>query len=848
MGEHVFMFKVGQFNHWLNLIKESAKSISSGKFGKSSKYNLVELHVRGDETDLDQNNNFGSSYNNVPLGNYYLKFFYENKPVRVVNLYHNKEGDFIANGRHPIFISELDMEKSIEDNSPCPLYTVGQIMREAIYDVMSMIAHSCINDTKPARYDLLENACNQVMKFREIISSHTTAHALRIANRVVFLPKNVNRKGNLVNKGKWNFNPNNQLYRGSFTNVFSDPVYDIDKIESLFNQMNIKLGTGSESSGAKGSIVVDDDRFYQAKLAYPKKSELTIIDNKYRYHSTVFIRKDKEGNQITLFNDPQKNYARMKSLVVNNLLCYVDNAKQIVGPDFSFNRHYCYLNDNKSLIGAIDQLSVKTTYNAVVVFVEGQNGKNFLKELNPQGKDLSKFTNEDKEYAIKRFEELDKMSISEMADSADCNIQVSEEFANELVTLERSMNLNSDPSSFTKSFIELRTYIEKHGPYLITKDSDINIDTHLAYSAKCPCCENEMSPAALDTSKLEPTYEFVPYATNCHTEWMCGTCGTHKTFNLTENYIQNKRGRPYEDSDMYVKTISSEYPDAMQVTCKNIDYNSVETGGLALRLDVHSPIGIARLVSKDGAKGMSVSTGRELLGSLKGNLVNPVTGKVVNLEGLKVDAIIPYGAFKGKLTGQTIAFARFCNAMLDEKLCPGEFIEEDTGKDSADFADILNGIYDASDIQYISKAFNPESGKFEETVITNKTEGYPKLRIGIVELGVTEINSEFFDVLGEENKALKVSQMNAMAYQVMQLNELHEVLYSQSTKSLNRHENLMRMSEMVSAYKGSNEMGYPILNVQDIRKPPTFPLSSLIVSKKDWTALINEHQLFTDLN
>lgn len=841
MGNVTYKFNDPNFEKFKSEIIQLIQRINFPN-GKKSRYNRFELHIRGDHTDKDEQESFGSSYSRIPQGNYYLKYYYENVPKRAINLYHDKNGKFHATGRFPIFISELDVTNALSNadkdgNVQIKLQTVGQVMRLAIYDRLEAIAYACRKDTKGAKYQLIESACLNILKFREINASNTVNHQIRIASRFVWLPTNVDGQGNLENGGLWTFHPERNKH-GSYTDVFDQGIRDLDKIVELFSNINLVLGIASESSGMKGVYVEATPAIYKAKLAYPNKEELDIVDNSYRYHSDILIQEQADGSKISLFDKPQKMFAREKSLNHANLARLVGNDRQVVGDGYSFWRHYSYLNRNPELIGKVDDMSSSTTFNMIVAFVEGDYAP--LSVLNPDMKDSDKLSPEEIEQICGRFEDIDKEDLSAMCDTADCHIKISEEIAQQPSVLERSMTFNNHEPAFTKFFHHIKDHMKDVGPLTLTGDELL---IHLAYQVKCPTCENMMTPAVHVEGMEQNSYKLLTMAENGHQEWACNACSTFKRFEYMEKYKLDGTGRMYEEDDIMPVSIHSYYNDATSVLCKSVDLETEQESGIALRLNLYTPTDMARIVSPEGVKGFTVPTSQSILGTVSGTIVDPHSGKTITIKDLAVDALVPMGAFKGKNTGQAIAFTRFINAMLGTRYCPDAELDIVTGN-MEEFTNKINDIYTSSTLIHTRKVYNSKTGRFEVQSLDNSGEGYPKIRIGIVNLGVTELNTEFFKVLTNKDP-MKVSAMNSLAYNAMGLETLDKMLRHNSIENFHNESVNSKLHELICAYKGNADENHKVLQLTDIRTPPSIMFNQK-VSKADWTKFISQHQLFTD--
>ena len=849
MKKFTYYFDAKPFSAFLSAITEQVKAINypiddTKGIPKLSKYNRVEIHVKGSGTDKDESNVFGSNYLVIPDNNYYLKCFYQDELKRVVNLYHDADGKFKANGRLPIFIFEKDIGLGLVSGN-VKLLSAAQMMRLTIYDKLSQIAFSCSRDTQAARWNLIDNACVNILKFRELGKSNTVNHAIKIASRFVFIPKNVDGSNNLINEGNWTFNAQTNPH-GSLTDCFDQSRLKPDSMKKLFDSIGLRLDTGSESSGMKGVLVENTPAIHQAKIQYNRPYELELADIDHKHHDDILIQDVKDingeltGDKRSMYLDPQKNFAREKSLSLANLAQFPENKQEIVGDGYSFWRHYCYLNRNPDLIGKEDSISLATTFNLIVAFVEGSD--QVMDLLGVSGKMNSDLTDDDKKLMCKNFENIDKSLLSAQLNTADCHARISQEVASQTAILERAMTFLNPEASFTEAFHEILNALKK-GPYEITKDTSINLDTHLAYEVKCVASDDHMMvPVKIVDIEGDVAYIPLAKAQEGHEHWFCNCCKQYTNFIKTESYLKNQTGRMFEDSSIRPVTINTYYTNVQSVLCREIDMEIAEDSGVVMRLDLRLLTDIVRAVSPDGLKAETIPVSRGSLGVINAEFIHPVTKERIVIKNQPVDMVIPNGAFKGKNTGMTIAFSRYLNAMLGLKLCPDE--AEFTGTE--EYESLVNSLYDTASITYTRFDYNFKTNNFEEIVQTNISPS--KVRIGMVNFGVTEINSEFFKILTKHNP-MKVSPMNSIAYNLMGFQELDSALRQTSESSLQNPENFDKFEQLIRCYKANPYLQLPVLDPtkKDIRKAPQIMLSQVLL-KADWLKFISQHQLWTDQN
>lgn len=831
MSKYQFVIKPGDFKAWLNEIQKLVNHINNPK-GKKSRYNFLELKIKGSSRDEHSDSEFGSSYSRIPDGNYYLKYYYNGLPQTVINLYHNEIGEFVSQGKHPLFF----LEKAYlcaKETKVIQLYTVAHIMRMAIHDRMNQIAYATNRDTLPVKYTLLDNTCAAVLRFKERNHSTTIAHDFKVTDRMVFLSANRDADGQLKNSGSWLFDPINNN-RGSFTDVFTNGVMDTDQLRDIIDEIGIVLGIGTETPGTKGSYVVSSHEIYLARLHYNHSNETSFIDPKFRHHSDILINETPFGIS-SMYENAQKSYTRQKSLNYANICEFVDNKIKVEHPSLNFWRNHCYLSKDPNEIGKIDQLDQKTTFNAIVVFVEGDDAPH--KHLNPEMKDIEAFNADDIQNATDYFEIMNKEELSNYAHMADCHVGISQELAQTKVILHRTMKLDIPESAFTIDFHKIFNRVKEFGPINLDNNPDgFTINTHLAYKVECDQCQNFMSPGKVINNEDTKTYQTVECATFAHQHWVCNCCFATKSFELAAV----ESGRVFMDNSIAPITIANYYPGVKSAVIHDIDMDLIDESGVPIFLDIYGDVNMARVVSPEGVKGFTIPMGQEFLGKLDLVMIDPLTGQENKIDNLLVDMIVPYGAFKGKNTGMGLAFERFANMSLGLQLCPDKQLDPIDGDIDA-FMQRVNAIYDSSHIAYTAKVFNPKTRTFELKTITNKDK---KIRFGIVNLGVTELNSEFFKVLNEYTP-MKVSPMNTISYNVMGLYELDEVLRSGSYESLENSDKFSEFENTLRAYSSDPSQEYKVLKAIDIRKPPVLMLGNAI-RKIDWLNFIKTHQLFVD--
>jgi hypothetical protein len=789
---------------WISAIDQILKSISTGK----NVYNKAELHIRGGGTDIHENDLIVTSYAKIPKDHYYIKYYFMGEPKGLFDLCHNKDYKFVTNGRHPILLFMNDVDEKDSDVT-VTLLTIGQFFRKAIYDRLNQIEYNVINNSSPARWDLLDGTKAGVFRYVENNPSNTLDHALRIANRIVIIPPH-------PELGSWDFNPHKNPH-GSLTDCLDSPLINGELLKAFCKKIDLILGVGSEGSGIKNTLSEDTPLILQAKMNYPEKSELEIGNSDDRFLNDPMSYKDpKTGEIYSIFGKAQKTFARMKSLTFSNPNKFIGNDQIVEGHGYSFYRNHSYLHKDPNIIGTINHSDVDTTFNILAVFIEGpteirwndgnvvdhktlwqgvyDKDKNIIDdvdaenliieqldelyqesgdnpseaiqaEMNGLRSKLDKMRSPEMvqrrwENALSAFEMIDKNNLSLYANYADCHIDISTEVAEQLIVLNRSLELDLLPGAYTHFIEDIRQDI-KAGKIVQIKDDQL--DHILGYKVICEICSNDM--VACNEEKV-----LQHFAEINQSNWFCSVCEQHKEI---------------EQKDLKSKTFRK-----FNKFLKGLDIDSINLNdGVRFNSRLHLPLGIARAINTIGLKGVTFPVGEKVLGNVNAQMPHPETGEIINLD-LKVDAIVPYGAIKGKNKAISLAEVAFVNAIFKTKYSPHLL-----GADE-EFIHKFRDIYSKSKIVWTRKAYNPHTG-YIETLST-------PIRFGLINLSVTEVNSEFFKVRSESNPG-KVSPLSLDYQSVLGFEELPDLIRKSSLESIDNPKQHRKLLSLIKAYKGDSK-------------------------------------------
>lgn len=798
---------------WVNSIDKILKSISFPN-GSKSVYNYAELHIRGGGTDIHESDLIVTSYAKIPKDNYYIKYYFMGEPKGLFDLCHNKDYKFVTSGRHPIFLFMNEVVTK-GDEKVVELKTIGQFFRKAIWDRLNQIEYNVIFNSSPARWDLLDGTKVSVFRYAENNPSNTLDHELRIANRIVLIPPH-------PELGKWEFDSNNNAH-GSLTDCLEVPAIDNVLLKAFCADIGLMLGVGSEGSGMKNTYSEDCDEILEAKMSYPFKEELEIGNPVNRFANDPISYKDPLSNDIhTIFGDAQKVFARLKSLVFANPNKFVNNDKLVEGYGYSFYRHYNYLHKDPNVIGTLNNSDVDTTFNILAVFVEGpteirwndgkvvdhktlwqgeyNKNKNIIEdsaaelpliqaiqkieeklethdspdlehELQLLIAKLDKVRSPEEserrwENALSAFEMIDKNNLSLYANYADCHIDISTEVAEQEIILNRSLELDILPGAFTKSVSDIRNRLDAGEIVFVDLNTDISINTVLGYKVSCDVCNNQMVACS-----EEGVATHVAEIDQAH--WLCNICESHKQVDKDKLVSQT-----FRKFNKFLKSLEID----------NLDLS----GPTKFNCRLHLPLGIARAINYIGLKGVTFPVGDEVLGNVNAQMPHPETGDMTNLN-LKVDAIVPYGAIKGKNNAISLAEVAFINAIFGTKYSPYQASQDDK---ESEFRRKIVDIYRASKILWTRKAYNPHTDRIE-TLST-------PIRFGLINLCATEVNSEFFKVRGENNPG-KISPLSLDYQSILGFKELPSMIRRVSLKSISNDSNKRKLLSLVKAYKGDSK-------------------------------------------
>lgn len=782
-----YKFNTPNIEIWLKKINQILSEISD-PYQTKNMNNRAKLYIRGandaehknnpyvdDKSDEHQNELLLTSYAKIPKGNYYIKCFFRDKPIAVYNLFHNSKNEFVANGKMPIYLFEEDVVLS-ENKIDVTLKTTAQLLRLAIYDRLMQIEYNIKKYNSPAKWDLIEGTANAIFRFAENNPSNTLQHTYRIANRFVFIPKN-----NKTDNHKWNFDPEHNP-KGSLTDCYS-ATFDKNLVTQLFNDINLTLGVGTEGSGMKNNFSEASDYVYQAKLKYPFKNELEIVDPSIRFENDP-VTKVENSILYSIFPGAQKVFARMKSLLFANVSKFSENDKEIAGHEYSFNRSYNYLHKNPDLIGVRNDSNVNTSFNILAVFLEGpteirNNNKHyrFNQIFDVYKNDLNKKTYYKTEECKEFFLDSNKQDFSLASNYADCHIEISNEIANSKVNFNRTIMFDLPLNCLNKNFYTIKSQIDAGEIVKINNETEINFRTVLAQVAKCPCCDNSMEPSDTDKNIISVIKDSQIY-------WLCPVC----------NHFDDVTNQEFAKSIKDV-TFRSFYYDEKKIALANnieelrIEQYKIDSSNIVFNCEIVTKIDVARCIGYEGLKGMSLPVSDEITGNLNVIMKHPETNDV-HMFDFKVDAIVPYGALKGKNNGMSIAFVKFINVIFKTKYTIPD--QTNLEKFNSKFAKIEKEMT----VNWTRKAYCFQTNKFE--TITSP------VRFGIISFNVTEINAEYLKFRNINNPG-KISPFELGYFDILGFKDLSNKIREFSVNSIDKNDNYQKLNSLLKAFKGNAE-------------------------------------------
>jgi hypothetical protein len=162
----------------------------------------------------------------------------------------------------------------------------------------------------------------------------------------------------------------------------------------------------------------------------------------------------------------------------------------------------------------------------------------------------------------------------------------------------------------------------------------------------------------------------------------------------------------------------------------------------------------------------------------------------VHMFDFKVDAIVPYGALKGKNNGMSVAFIKFVNAIFKTKYVIPEESEMHL------FNKKFQNIEKSMTVNWTRKAYCFQTNKFE--TITSP------VRFGILSLNATEINAEYLKFRDIHNPG-KISPLELNYFDILGFKGLSDKIRQSSVNSIDNPENYAKLNSLLRAFKGNAE-------------------------------------------
>lgn len=725
----------------------SKLSFNTNRFGKK----MFEWRVKKPE---DANNPALSS---IPVGNLYVEFFYMRRrdanaeSVGVVDLKINDQGEITKKGIHPVFITEQSFRRVQElDTEELPVYSIRAMLFNCVTDRLRQICGSY--KTAIPNPSLLAETINYVFKFSEMNPGNKYNYRRKVEHRAIFVSRNTVNKANP--NGDWSFDYSTPyrraMHKGDALN--SDSAMNTDALRDMIDYFekkgaNLILGEASEEGGRKGNIVIMNPELQ--KLRYPDMKDEDI------YHGYVDIcygqSPIKSNSQYTIYTDPAKVFARVKGFMSNDG-CAAYNLqlkKTNVFDEFEtqeddvkgiFDRHRSYLSHKEKDIGKLNP----TVNNLLVAYVPTEQAA--------------------LDVDIDQFHAMDKNEYSKLIHGTDCHVPISQAAANIPVKVRRKITEPITENHLTFEFSEIISKLEH-------ESQAIPADTIIGYKTTCTQCESIMYPVKVTgvTEEDEIVYEDVP-ASGEVADHFCIVCQNHEV----------KKAIPIKVSD--------KYQHAEGVVVHNVEIDTAD-GGLIMDAEIICPIQVARLTSVEGVKGLSVPMKQDFIGYVDGDIYDPNLDEYTSIDVLPVDAIVPLGSMKGKVSGMGISHVRLINALTGSRLC----IDDEYARtgDMGPNSEINKVLSKTKKMKLYRKVYDVDKQKFEIKTF----DAY----VGIVSVDVTEIGDEFLKVKTDTDD-MKVSFMNTLFYDWLGLDSLNQAMVNASLEKISDPENLEYIKELFKIF------------------------------------------------
>lgn len=729
----------------------------------------------------------------IPLGNYYLEFLNSRSYGRqvfvtgYVDLKLNQNFEITKKAYHPLYWFEKTLELPNADKSTVLLHDYKFMYACSLSNRLTQIISN-----KGAAHDptlVSESIRYALTKHSEDTLGNKANYRIKVMNRVVIIPKN-----SFKDDGTWAFEKGNREYNGTFSDCLSwTKSVDVEVVKRMldFYDNKIIFSPSSEEGGMKGTYVIMNKELQDLRMSSFEKARVTQVET---YSGLM------HGNigplVYTIYGDSSKHVARVRSLMSNDSAAAYDlEAKKVnLAGDFIFDRHRCYLSQNKADIGMLNSRT-KTTINLMVGYLPGRE-------------EATKLT-------LSEFTDADKVKLSRYLEGTDCHLNISEDAANIMVTINRTNKYPITDECVSSHFRILKSQLERE------QSVDVAPDFVVGYKAICrnETCQSIMTPVKPGFELPDGSIEWkTSYADENHKDWYCSICEEHQRMDARK-----------------VK-INSKYKSAFKFIVKGIEYN--DDNEVSINMDVVLPINVSRLTSEEGLKGLSVIMGQDFIGYASGTIFNPETGKYDFFADIPLDMSLNIGSMKGKESGIALSNIRLMNALTGSKYCPDEIYRQDKNEDRIN-SEVVSKI---QKVTVRRRSFDPETMQF---VWTNE-----QAYVGIISVDVTETADEFLKVKTEDDD-MKVSHMNPLFYKWLGFNDLNKAMMKSSIDGMFNENNKDFLRDLLACFysdtTGRTEVKTnPENELNDFNNINGSIQVINWLEKSEWHKLLTHHPMFKD--
>jgi hypothetical protein len=788
---------------------------------------------------------------NVQKDNYYIATFHAGHQTNAIDTGFNKEGKLTYNADYPLFCWLQDFYKEGQKHRIIEYQAIESVVMSCLYDRTNHIISN--KKSGPVMSHLLAQTVRHIHRYAmNMRNSHPNA-LKKFGNRVVYIPRRMMDDGTLINDGNWTFKrsianidgfDNYDLAPNEAVTVLSDAFRDklseteLQEIKTFLSETGRFIGENSESSINKGVFTDLSPGLMKAKVKFnkenPHATQFVIhrSNDKGDYDSNAFYV-DKEGHILTIYSPAQKAYQRTK-LSNADVASYADNdkAKLDCNGNPLFFRNRSYLNSNTENINKELHDSSRTHYNVFVVYKEGSTKFNQI-----IGEDESKY--------FDNFKNADKNRLNFYANDGDCHIKLSPEVADETIIINRSLSFDAPKSCYTTHLNELLDRMEHEENIEFEPEEMTNI---LAYNFECPSCQSGiMYPGRQRMTSVITSYIEKDKCDDLQFEWVCRNC------DYGEKVEENNRGEPSHYRLKKIK-LNSNFKESRGCILYSIKKDP-SSNQINIQMGVKLPLDQVRAVADLGLKGFAIATGHQYTGKFKGKMKSFDLSKDIDISEFNVDAIVPYGSMKGKNEGITLSMIKFINAVSDEKINPYDYFPVDDNGDIVvhgandtiqELNQKINEWYKQSDLQWIyhdiveSEIDGVVHYNLEEKTLSSKD----GLRFGILEIGATESNTEYFKMKNKSD-SMKMSPQFDMALRLYGKHKLCDMIANISYDSLNSEFNSRVLKELIACHNGVALDYYAEVNAEDFRTNSTVPFIEEM-QLPVWLREKNRHSIFNN--